>query len=43
MATRGKGVVPDALMEAARARLDQPVDAPILARRIADFFKAPRS
>lgn len=43
MATRGKGVVPDALMEAARARLDQPVDAPILARRIADFFKTPRS
>ena len=43
MATRGKGVVPDTLMEAARARLDQPVDAPILARRIADFFKTPRS
>ena len=43
MTTRGKGVVPDALMEAARARLDQPVDAPILARRIAEFFKAPRS
>lgn len=43
MTTRGKGVVPDTLMEAARARLDQPVDAPILARRIAEFFKAPRS
>lgn len=42
MKTRGKGLVPDTLMEAAGARLDQPVDSQILARRIADFFKAPR-
>lgn len=42
MKTRGKGVVPDQLMEAAGARLDQPIDNQILARRIADFFKAPR-
>lgn len=42
MKTRGKGVVPDPLMEAAGARLDQPIDDQILARRIADFFKAPR-
>ncbi|MFN7050923.1 MAG: type 1 glutamine amidotransferase [Gemmobacter sp.] len=42
MKTRGKGVVPDRLMEEAGARLDQPIDDQILARRIADFFKAPR-
>ncbi|WP_149140335.1 type 1 glutamine amidotransferase [Gemmobacter caeruleus] len=42
MKTRGKGLVPDTLMEAAGARLDQPVDSQFLARRIADFFKAPR-
>jgi hypothetical protein len=42
MKTRGKGLVPEQLMEAAGARLDQPIDDQILARRIADFFKAPR-
>ena len=43
METRGKGVVPDPLMDQARARLDQPLDDRILAARIAAFFKAPRS
>lgn len=42
MKTRGKGVVPDHLMQEAGARLDQPIDDQIIARRIADFFKAPR-
>lgn len=43
MKTRGKGLVPDQLMAEAGARLDQPIDDQILARRIADFFKAPRA
>lgn len=42
MKTRGKGVVPDRLMEEAGARLDQPIDDQILARRIADFSKPPQ-
>lgn len=42
MKTRGKGVVPDRLMQEAGARLDQPIDDQIIARRIADFFKATR-
>jgi GMP synthase-like glutamine amidotransferase len=42
MEHRGKGVVPDPLMEAARARLDQPLDAIRIADRIAEFFTAPR-
>lgn len=43
MQTRGKGLVPDPVLAAAAARLDQPVDDQILARRIVDFFKAPRA
>ena len=43
MATRGRGVVPDALMEAARARLGQPNGAARIAARIADFFLNPRA
>src|SRR6056297_4299166 len=35
---RGKGVVPDAQLDAARAALDQPTDAADFARRMADFF-----
>ena len=42
MKTRGKGLVPDALMEAASARLDLPLDTRTLAHRIADFFRLPR-
>lgn len=42
MQTRGKGVVPDPLMQAAEARLDQPGSSPIIARQIAEFFKQPR-
>ncbi|MCX7889194.1 MAG: type 1 glutamine amidotransferase [Rhodobacteraceae bacterium] len=43
MRTRGKGRVPDALMEAASARLGQPNSAATIADRIADFFKQPRA
>ncbi len=42
MDKRGPGVVPDPLMQAARARLGQPLDDQTLAARIAAFFKAPR-
>ena len=42
MQTRGKGLVPDTLMAEAGARLDQPLDDQIIARRIAEFFKRPR-
>jgi len=38
--TRGPGVVPEPVLEAARARLDQPVDSARIADRIAAFFKA---
>lgn len=37
---RGPGVVPDALMQAARARFDQPIDDAKMADRIAGFFLA---
>ena len=43
MKTRGKGVVPDDLMEAATARLSQPLDDRTMAGRIAAFFKQPRA
>lgn len=43
MQTRGKGVVPDALLTAASARLDAPLQHGTIADRIAAFFKAPRS
>lgn len=42
METRGKGLVPEQVMAEAGARLDRQIDDRILARRIADFFKAPR-
>ncbi|MEO1952287.1 MULTISPECIES: type 1 glutamine amidotransferase [unclassified Thioclava] len=38
MDTRGRGVVPDDLMQAARTRLGQPNGASRIAERIADFF-----
>lgn len=40
--TRGKGVVPDAVMQAAGARLGTPIHDQTIARRIADFFRTPR-
>lgn len=43
MQTRGKGVVPDALMAAASDRLDLPLHDKTIAARIAAFFKAPRA
>jgi GMP synthase-like glutamine amidotransferase len=43
MRTRGKGVVPEPLMEAARARLSEPSAAAEVADRIAAFFKQPRN
>ena len=36
---RGKGVVPDDLLEEAHANLDKPVDNPRIAAQIARFFK----
>jgi GMP synthase-like glutamine amidotransferase len=42
MDTRGKGVVPDPLMQAARARLGQPNQSQAIAERIATFFLQPR-
>lgn len=43
MDTRGKGVVPDGLLQDARARLStRPPDAPAIADRIAEFFRQPR-
>lgn len=43
MNTRGKGVVPDDRLEAARARLGQPNASGTLADRIAAFFLKPRA
>lgn len=40
--TRGKGVVPDDRLEAATAKLDNPLQDKTVAARIAAFFKAPR-
>lgn len=37
---RGRGVVPDPLLDQARARLDAPLDNARLADQIADFFRA---
>jgi len=39
---RGKGLVPDEIMEAARARLGRDNDAARIADRIAEFFLRPR-
>ncbi|WP_295314591.1 type 1 glutamine amidotransferase [Roseobacter sp.] len=41
--TRGKGVVPDDLLEAASAQLDQPTDRMEVARTMADFFTKART
>ena len=41
--TRGKGVVPDDILTAASARLDQPNQNKTMADQIAAFFKAPRN
>lgn len=41
--TRGKGVVPDALLDAARATLDQPNDSGAIAGHMAAFFKKERA
>lgn len=43
MKTRGKGIVPDALMAAASARLDRPLGSQTMAGRIAAFFKERRA
>lgn len=40
--TRGKGVVPDALLEAANARLDEPTDRMQVADMMAAFFRKER-
>lgn len=43
MKTRGKGVVPDAVMAEAAAKLDLPIQDKTMAGRIAAFFKEPRA
>lgn len=43
MRTRGKGVVPDAVMAEAAAKLDLPIQDKTMAGRIAAFFKEPRA
>jgi GMP synthase-like glutamine amidotransferase len=43
MRTRGPGLVPDDLMAAARARLDEPLADRSMAAQIAAFFKQPRA
>lgn len=40
--TRAKGVVPDALLDRATARMGQPNQSGLIADRIANFFKQPR-
>ncbi len=39
LGTRAPGVVPDPLIDAARAQLDTPIDSPKIATRMAEFFK----
>ena len=39
MDSRGKGVVPEPLLSKARTRLNDKIDQPLLARKIANFFK----
>lgn len=41
--TRGRGVVPDAQLDAASAGLDGPVDNAVIAERMAGFFKKARA
>jgi GMP synthase-like glutamine amidotransferase len=41
--SRGRGLVPDPLLDAAKDRLGQPNDAGRIAARIADFFKTHRN
>ncbi|WP_187430250.1 hypothetical protein ROLI_008060 [Roseobacter fucihabitans] len=41
--TRGKGVVPDALLEQARAQLERPTDRLAVAKAMAAFFKKERA
>jgi len=41
--TRGRGVIPDADLDAATARLDQPLQDQRMAARIAAFFRQPRA
>jgi len=43
MQTRGKGLVPDDLMETARDRLPLPIDDRAMADQISDFFKMARA
>ena len=43
MLTRGKGVVPDALLAKAAEKLDLPTDSGKMADQIAAFFKQPRT
>ncbi len=42
MKTRGRGLVPDPLLDAATERLETPLQDQTIATRIAEFFKHPR-
>lgn len=43
IATRGRGVIPDTILDAAEEKLSEtPINDAILAQKIADFFKQPR-
>lgn len=41
--TRGRGVVPDTVLDDATARLDSPLDSPAIGKRMADFYKKARA
>ncbi|MEW9918913.1 type 1 glutamine amidotransferase [Marimonas sp. MJW-29] len=40
---RGRGLVPDALLDAATGKLDTPLDSPKIAQQMIDFFKKERA
>ncbi|MCE8510336.1 type 1 glutamine amidotransferase [Ruegeria pomeroyi] len=41
--TRGRGVVPDTVLDDATGRLDSPLDNPAIGKRMADFYKKARA
>ncbi|MDP5216831.1 type 1 glutamine amidotransferase [Ruegeria sp. 2205SS24-7] len=43
MAARGRGIVPDPILDAAEARLSDPIDSDAIAQRIGAFFRAART
>ncbi|MCE8537174.1 type 1 glutamine amidotransferase [Ruegeria pomeroyi] len=41
--TRGRGVVPDPVLDDATGRLDSPLDSPAIGKRMAEFYKKARA